>query len=144
MGFNTSPLAGRTVNVKLYSVRTNTLDMKERHRPQPDFYLAMTGPRDTTGNSRGRSRPCVIRDVFLFETAPLLQRLAHVKIGVATSIKEREWASARIYPVDAGASASLSLTTEQIDAIKLLSGIAITSPPECAPELRELTSVRPE
>jgi hypothetical protein len=52
----------------------------------------------------------VVRDVFLFETEPLLQRLGNVKIGVATSIREREWANARIYPVNGNSTAPLKLS----------------------------------
>jgi hypothetical protein len=128
------PLQGRTVNVKLYTSRTNTLDMKKRDLPQPDFYLAMTGPKSTAATSRGCNRPCVIRDVFLFETASLLQRLGNVKVGVATSIREREWLNARIFLTSTDRTAPLQLTPEQVEALRLLGGVmVVAAEPDSAP-----------
>src|SRR5258708_6113321 len=69
--FTESPLTGRTVNVKLYTTRTNVLDMNELDQPQPDFYLVLTGPKGSSGTSRGCTHSIVIREVFLFETTPL-------------------------------------------------------------------------
>jgi len=80
----------------------------------------MTGPKDMAGTSRGCSRPYIIRDVFLFEAAPLLQRLGSVKIGIATSIREREWVNARIYPDNGNGTVGLKLNLDQIVALGLL------------------------
>ncbi|HXM59929.1 MAG TPA: hypothetical protein VN950_03665 [Terriglobales bacterium] len=120
--FTGPPFEGRTVNAKLYGIRQNLLDMKEVGQPQPDFYLAMTGPRDLVTSSRGCHRPCVVREVFLFETEPLLQRLiGQVKIGTSTSLREKEWEAARIFP-EFNKSTPMTLRRDQVTALESLSG----------------------
>jgi hypothetical protein len=119
--FTEPPLVGRTVNVKFYGVRTNVLDMKEIGKPQPGFYLAMTGPKAAAASSRGCARPCVIREVFLFETGPLIQRLGRVKIGISTSVREQEWEAARIYPITDKVG-PITLRPDQVAAITALAG----------------------
>src|SRR6266852_3739996 len=47
--FTQPPFAGRTVQVKTYLTRTNVLDMNKPGQPQPDYYLAITGPKSSSG-----------------------------------------------------------------------------------------------
>ncbi len=121
--FTEPPLRGRTVNIKFYGKREGILDLKTPDQTQPDFYLVLTGPKSPAVSSRGSSRPCLISEVFLFEAAPLLNRLheRHVKIGVATSVTAKEWDAARIYP-DAGSSALYHLRPDQAAALMRLGG----------------------
>jgi len=121
--FSEPPFAGRTVNVKLYTTRTNVLDMKELDQPHPDFYLVMTGPKVPAGSSRDCTHPIVIREVFLFEAGPLVERLkGRVKgIGTSTSVTEKEWEDARIYPVS-GEAVEMQLCPDQVAALALLRG----------------------
>lgn len=107
--FRSGPLAGKTVNVKLYGKHEGTLDIATTH---PDYYLVLTGPKRTE-NSRG-ARPVVITDAFLFEGTPLHASLVQrgVKIGIATSVTKPSWESARIHPVCADGSA-MQLSEQQ-------------------------------
>jgi hypothetical protein len=71
--FRSGALAGRTVNVKWYGLAESLLDV---HRGEgPDTYLVMTGPRSGAPTSRGRTRPWVISQVYLFEHAVLVAEL---------------------------------------------------------------------
>ncbi len=121
--FTQPPFAGRTVQVKTYLTRTNVLDMNKPGQPQPDYYLAITGPKSSSGTSRGCTHPFVLREVFLFETAPLVQRLeGRVKnIGTSTSVRKQEWEDARIYPV-IGEAGRMQLLPDQVEALTLLRG----------------------
>lgn len=60
----------------------------------------MNGPRSQAMTSRGEARPWLIESVFLFQAAPLVERLKArgVQIGVATSVTKAEWQAAEIYP----------------------------------------------
>ncbi len=96
--FRSGPLAGRTVNVKWYAKHESLLAITPDSLP--NFYLVMTGPRSQAMTSRGEARPWLIESVFLFEAAPLVERLKArgVQIGVATSVTRAEWEAAEIYP----------------------------------------------
>jgi hypothetical protein len=96
--FRSGPLAGRSVNVKWYGLAESLLDV---HRGEgPDTYLVMTGPRSAAATSRGRTRPWVISQVYLFEHAALMTELRArgLKIGIATSVRRALWDAAEIYP----------------------------------------------
>ena len=53
--FTTEPLTGRTVNVKTYGRRDNSLDVTAS--PSLDYYLVLTGPKGSATSSLGTSRP---------------------------------------------------------------------------------------
>lgn len=96
--FRSGPLAGRSVNVKWYGLEESILDIHPGEGP--DTYLVMTGPRSSAGSSRGRTRPWVISQVYLFEHAALVGDLLArgLKIGVATSVRRALWEAAEAYP----------------------------------------------
>ncbi len=109
--FLEGPFAGETVNVKMYSKRESILDINPDH--VPDFFLVFTGPTAPAESSRGKIRPWIVKEVFLFCAPPLVERLRKrgVKIGIATSVQQAEWEAARIYPSDQ--KAPLYITPEQ-------------------------------
>ncbi len=115
--FRSGLLAGTSVNIKMYGKREGLLDIHPERLP--DYFLVLTGPMSTSMDSRGRTRPWSINEVFLFEAGPLIDRLRDrgVKLGVATSVRKAEWDAARIYP--GSPNAPLTLTGTQQDAIRL-------------------------
>ena len=116
--FSDGPLAGKTVNVKWYGKREGVLDINPDG--VPDYYLVMTGPKSVAMTSRGQTRPLVITEVFLFDAPALVERLHRlgVRVDVATSVRQHEWETARVYPV-AAPGARLTLTGVQREALKL-------------------------
>ena len=114
--FKSGPLAGQSVNIKMYSKREGKLDVRPEYLP--DYYLVLTGPNSAARNSKGSARPWGINEVFLFEAKPLIERLRQrsVKLGVATSVRQEEWNSARIYPHSP--NSPLVLTDAQQDGIR--------------------------
>ena len=115
--FRGGPLVGKSVNIKMYGKREGLLDVRLEY--VPDYYLVLTGPKSMATNSNAATRPWGIDEVFLFEAEPLIDRLRDrgVKIGVATSVREEEWESARIYPVSS--DSPLDLSQDQQDGIRL-------------------------
>jgi len=93
--FTSGPLAGRSVNVKLYAKRENLLDINPS--ALPDYYLVLTGPKTPAASSRGTVRPLCVEVVFLFHARELVSRLRS-KIGIATSVPHAFWEEAEIYP----------------------------------------------
>lgn len=119
--FRAGPLAGRTVNVKLYG-RREGLDLS-LVRP-PDFYLVLAGGPGGGSSSRGQHRPLVIEEVFVFAAAPLHERLRArgVKLGTATSVTAAEWEAARIHPEGPG---PLTLSEEQRALLRAFSAATL-------------------
>lgn len=113
--FSTGPLAGKSVNVKLYSEDAGLLDISSH---PADYYLVLTGPRPaaTTGV---RSLPRRIDAVYLFDIASLRADLVTrgVGIGVATSVRKMHWEAARIYPI--GEGSVLQLSPRQVELLQL-------------------------
>lgn len=107
--FRTGTHAGKTVNIKWYGMLENILDVSKDNGP--NFYLVLTGPKSVSLSSRGATRPWVISYVFLFESTQLAKDLKYVKKGIATSVKNRLWERAEIYPKDT--NTPLTLTQEQ-------------------------------
>jgi len=97
--FNAETLAGRSVNIKLYSEQQGILDIPPDE--SVDFFLVLTGPKSKSMSSRGQARPFCIESVFLFDARVLVAELrrAGVKIGIATSVKKQWWEKAEIYPI---------------------------------------------
>lgn len=122
--FRTGPVAGRSVNVKWYAKKEGVLDI--RPDALPHFYLVMTGPRSAALSSRGDDRPWLIDRVFLFEAPTLIESLSTrgVKIGVATSVAQRYWDEAEIFP--RAECQVLELTEEQRARLKLLSSVNVS------------------
>ena len=118
--FASGPLAGRSVNVKKSSIDDGLLNI--RPDALPDFFMVLTGPRKPPESSRGTTQPWTIESVFLFEAAPLVERLRErgVRIGVATSVRRRFWDEAEIYP--SPNNPALRLTPEQISLIEIFGG----------------------
>jgi hypothetical protein len=94
--FASGPLAGRTVDVRLYARPNGILDNPPGHKP--DYYLVLAGPDGGATGSRGSTRALVIGQVFLFEGARLLKDLKKKKPGKVTSVPARLWAAAQIHP----------------------------------------------
>ena len=118
--FTRGPLAGRSVNIKKYSLDQGLLDI--RLDALPDFFLVLTGERTPATSSRGTTQPWSIETVYLLEAAPLVAQLRErgVKIGVATSVRRHVWDDAEIYPSPNGGT--LRLSPEQVALIELFGG----------------------
>ena len=115
--FIDGPLAGKSVNVKMYGKLEGALDIREEYLP--DYYLVLTGARATEITSKGITRPWVIELVFLFEAHSLVERLRErgVKLGPATSVVSAEWEAGRVYPVSD--TAPLLITKDQEHLLQL-------------------------
>nr|WP_046283357.1 hypothetical protein [Mycobacterium sp. UM_NZ2] len=109
--FTTSPLVGKTVNVKTYLRQYGSLDLTENDTV--DYYLVFTGPKSNLGSSRGTQRPFCIESVYLFEAKALLAEIRDrgKKADVATGIAVAQWRAAQIYPEPS--NSSLVLTDKQ-------------------------------
>ena len=96
--FSEGSLRGQSVNIKWYARRENVLDITPEKLP--NYYLVMTGPKTTVMTSKGQSRPWLIESVFLFKANELVRNLRkkRLKIGIATSVKQKYWDDAEIYP----------------------------------------------
>ncbi len=118
--FIDGPLAGNSVNIKMYGKREGLLDIREKY--VPDYYLVLSGPKSALLTSKGATRPWVIEEVFLFDAPALVERLRQrgVKLGVATSVVSAEWEAARIYP--SLETAPLNITEDQERVLKLFKG----------------------
>ena len=117
--FSAGPLAGRTVNVKLYGKREGLLDIVDD--PTVEYYLVLTGPRGVGDGSRRSTRPISIDAVYLFQASPLLDalRTRGVTIGVATSVIGRLWDAAEVFPTQT--NLAMPLSAEQRAALSLFS-----------------------
>ncbi|GAA3181306.1 hypothetical protein GCM10010531_39380 [Blastococcus jejuensis] len=117
--FCSAPLKGRTVNVKWYLQREGLLDMTASE--DLDDYLVMTGPVGAAASSRGRTRPWRIDAVYLFDARTLRDDLlARGRlVGTASSVRNRHWTEAEIYPEPT--NRRLLLTDEQVEALSLFS-----------------------
>jgi len=104
-------------NIKLYGKQEGSLDIALDNLA--DYYLVLTGPKAQPTTSRGKSRPLIISNVYLFEMSELINKLKKrgVKIDVATSVAKPYWAEAEIYPHRA--SKKLSLTKDQVRLLEL-------------------------
>lgn len=112
--FRSGPLAGRSVNIKFYGAHDGLLDVATG--TPPDVYLVLTGPREPSGTSRGRTRPVVVAHVFLFEHEALVE--AGVRPGAAASVRRSIWKAAQVHPTPSE-DALLTLTREQRDTLSL-------------------------
>lgn len=115
--FNSGKLRGKQVNIKWYPKREGILDLNVEF--QPDYYLVFAGPESPATSSRGKNRPLVITNVFLFETKVLYNYLKERKIrmGIATSVKKSNWLAAEIFPNQV--NKELLLTDEQKQMLQL-------------------------
>ncbi len=115
--FRNGPLAGKSVNVKKYSLHQGLLDI--RADALPDYYLVLTGPKLQPVSTRGTAQPWVIEYAFLFDANALMQRIMQrgVKIGVATSVRQELWREAEIYP--SSNNPALRLTETQRSMLEL-------------------------
>jgi hypothetical protein len=97
--FRSGPLAGKSVNIKLYGRKEGLLDIRED--AVPDYYLVLTGPALIAMSSKGGHRPTLISSVFLFEGSGLVAALLErgVKVGVATSVRKHHWDACELHPV---------------------------------------------
>ena len=117
--FAAGPLAGCTVNVKLYGKREGLLDVVDD--PTVEYYLVLTGPRGGAVSSRGGGRPILIGAVYLFEASLLIDALTGrgVKIGVATSVAASLWDDAEVFP--RRTSPLIQVSAQQREALSLFS-----------------------
>lgn len=84
-----------------------------------DYYLVLTGQPAAAASSVGTTRPWRIDNVYLFDARRLLaeQTAREVKVGVASSVPNRNWAAAEIYPT--AANPLLHLTPDQTALLHL-------------------------
>lgn len=96
--FRSGPLAGSSVNVKLYGRQEGLLDVSPRDAV--DFYLVLTGPRSTATSTQRTARTLVIDAVYLFSSGVLHDDLLQrgVRVGIASSVRQEAWRAAEIYP----------------------------------------------
>jgi len=108
--FTTGLLKGRSVNIKWYGKREGLLDITPD--ALPDFYLVLTGAKASAMSSRGKTRPWLIKSVFLFDAPELCEALRKrgIKMGVETSVRQQHWQAAEVYP---GHNARLPLSDGQ-------------------------------
>ena len=118
--FPDGPLAGKSVDIKHYSLNQSILDI--RPDALPDFYLVSTGPRKPPESSRGTTQPWVIKAIFLFDASEVVERFRErgVKIGTATSVRRHLWDEAEVYPTPN--NKQLPLTPEQESMIGWFGG----------------------
>jgi hypothetical protein len=115
--FTDGPLQGRSVNVKWYGKRKGLLTITPTFLP--DYYLVLAGPKAPAGSSKGKVLPWVICSVHLFDAQALVGVLRQqgITIGIATSVRQRLWDEAEIYP--AQRSTALVLSSEQLRLLAL-------------------------
>ena len=118
--FRSGSLAGRSVNVKFYGKQESFLDINPKGLP--DYYLVLTGDKSSGPVSKGKTRPLVVRHVYLLEARGLIDSLngRGVKIGVATSLAKAYWEEAELYPQNR--NHAIELTSEQLDLLKAFAG----------------------
>jgi hypothetical protein len=116
--FRSGLLKGRTVNIKWYLKHEGLLDTSESDLL--DYYLVLAGPPAAAASSRGGTRPWRIDGVFLFDARQLRveQGERRVKRGVASSVLQRQWVAAEIYP--AARNPLLPVTPDQAELLTLL------------------------
>lgn len=97
--FTKGVLAGRSVNIKWYGKQEGVLDITPGSLP--DYYLVLTGPKGAAVSSRGKTRPWLIRFVYLFDAPALVNTLSfyNLRIGIAASVRQQLWKEAEIYPL---------------------------------------------
>jgi hypothetical protein len=117
--FTTGSLAGRTVNIKWYLKREGLLDLTLSNHL--DHYLVLTGPASAAASSRGRVRPWVIANVYLFDAQAVREDLIARgrRVGVASSVRAAEWAAAEAFLRQ---HRLLPLSYEQRQALTLFAG----------------------
>jgi hypothetical protein len=110
-------LQDRTVNVKWYLKCEGLLDMTEF--TALDYYLVLTGPPSQAMSSQGGTRPWCIDAVYLFEARKLqAEQIARgVKRGVASSVINKQWKAAEIYPL--AANPEVTVTPQQAEQPRL-------------------------
>ena len=98
----------------------------------------MTGPKAGATNSRGQTRPLVIKEVFLFDAPALVKefRVQKRRLGVASYVRQHEWEAAMVYP-EAASSARLTLTDAKREELTLFAG---APPPTTKTARRAFTS----
>lgn len=100
--FKTGPLAGKSVNIKLYGKREAQLDIvgSPNVADHPHYYLVMTGPTGKGSSSRSSLLIFAIDTVYLFDSRELVaeQVRRNVKLGIASSMQNRQWEASTIYP----------------------------------------------
>lgn len=124
--FRSGPIGGRTVNVKLYGKRSSLLDLVSSPNPadHPDFYLVLTGPTSNATTSRGALLTTAIDNVYLFNSYDLVQEQLRrgVKLGIASSMVNRSWQAAMIYPTSI--NTQLVLNARQRELLSLFASSA--------------------
>ena len=121
--FRSGPLSGRSVNIKWYGRQEGMLDLLPDGGC--DFVLAMTGPRVGDADSESPDRPWRIEHVYLFSLPELLadRGARGARIGIATSVPQRLWSEAEIFP--RAASTLIHLTEAQRAALALFGPSAL-------------------
>ncbi len=115
--FRGGSLAGKSVNIKKYSLNQSILDI--RPDALPDYFLVMAGPKSQPVSSRGTVQNWNIASVFLFDAPALVEQLKRrkVKIGIATSVRKHLWDEAEVYPTPN--NPALQLTASQLKMLEM-------------------------
>jgi hypothetical protein len=119
--FPKEPLAGHSVNIKIYPKHDGLLAISPKELP--DFILVLAGPKSAATSSRGQYRPCIIESVFLFDAHALVAELkaSNAKLSEATSVRQHLWRQAEIYPSQR--NDILVLSEEQRAALALFNSV---------------------
>ena len=119
--FMSGPLAGQSVIVKMYGEEENIIDILPKYVPA--YYLVIKSPTFPESADTGslRIKKWLVKEVFLFEAHPLIERLQDKgkNIGVATSLRQYERDQARIYPILPDYSPPYRITNAQQQALRI-------------------------
>ena len=120
--FSTGPFQGKTVNVKWRNDGSKTVNITNVDA-LPDYFLALTGPKKSNKKTGSLYHPFAIKEVCLFEAAPLVHRLKKegTPIGHQTRVGTAAWDQARIYPIQKGSL--LPLRRDQEDQFTVFSNL---------------------
>lgn len=123
--FMEGSLRGKSVNVKLYGKKENILDISPDK--VADYYLVLTGAEGDLSSSRGKTRPLVISQVYLFNMAKLMPKLRErgVRVGIATSVRKGDWEGAMVFPEHR--KSELVLSEEQFRLLRLFDNSSTSS-----------------
>lgn len=93
--FTGGDLKGKRVDVKFYTVNDRRIDLNP-NVGEDVYLLVFTGSYDPSGSSRGKERPLLMTNVYLFNERELCNSLKEKHVGVASSVRAEYWEKAEI------------------------------------------------
>lgn len=98
--FSEGSLKGKKVDIKYYTVNQHQIDLNPEIS-EDVYLLVFTGPYRSAAASEKQNRPFCISNIYIFNERELCDKLkSGVKVGKATSVKEKYWGRGEIYPGD--------------------------------------------